>query len=304
MDGRRRAGLRRRAPARCSSTSASTDDDLAKPTRVLSGGQRKLVGLAACLLRDPDVLLLDEPEAHLDVEARERMEQLMRGFDGAVVAVSHDRYLLDETVAEIAELTRRTDPDVAGQLLGVHDRARARAAASAAGLRHAAEGDRAARGGDPPLQGLGAARRRRAAHQAGAQQAAPDRPDGEDRPARARAAQDRPRPSPACARRRTRRRARRRGCAARRPRDPRGRRPDRAARRARRRRRRKRRRQVRAAAHARAASSRRSRASERPGRRFASAASRRIDAPTTRGRRRSSSCAAPRRSRRARRFRA
>ena len=81
------------------------DDDLGKPTRFLSGGQRKLVGLAACLLRDPDVLLLDEPEAHLDVEARERMERLMRSFDGAVVAVSHDRYLLDETVGEIAELT-------------------------------------------------------------------------------------------------------------------------------------------------------------------------------------------------------
>jgi len=81
------------------------DDDLAKPTRVLSGGQRKLVGLAACLLRDPDVLLLDEPEAHLDVEARERLEVLMRTFDGAVVAVSHDRYLLDETVRDIAELT-------------------------------------------------------------------------------------------------------------------------------------------------------------------------------------------------------
>ena len=81
------------------------DDDLAKPTRVLSGGQRKLVGLAACLLRDPDVLLLDEPEAHLDVEAREHLEILMRTFDGAVVAVSHDRYLLDETVTEIAELS-------------------------------------------------------------------------------------------------------------------------------------------------------------------------------------------------------
>jgi ATP-binding cassette subfamily F protein 3 len=81
------------------------DDDLEKPTRVLSGGQRKLVGLATCLLRDPDVLLLDEPEAHLDVEARERMEVLMRSFDGAVVAVSHDRYLLDETVGEIAELS-------------------------------------------------------------------------------------------------------------------------------------------------------------------------------------------------------
>jgi ATP-binding cassette subfamily F protein 3 len=81
------------------------DDDTAKPTRLLSGGQRKLVGLAACLLRDPDVLLLDEPEAHLDVEARELVEELMQSFDGAVVSVSHDRYLLDETVSQIAELS-------------------------------------------------------------------------------------------------------------------------------------------------------------------------------------------------------
>jgi len=80
------------------------EDDLDKPTRVLSGGQRKLAALAACLAQDPDVLLLDEPEAHLDVEARERMEKLMRDFDGSVVSVSHDRYLLDETVSQIAEL--------------------------------------------------------------------------------------------------------------------------------------------------------------------------------------------------------
>jgi ATP-binding cassette, subfamily F, member 3 len=81
------------------------DDDLTKPTRVLSGGQRKLVGLAGCLMEEPDVLLLDEPEAHLDVEAREHTEQLVRSFGGAVVAVSHDRYLLDETVSQIAELS-------------------------------------------------------------------------------------------------------------------------------------------------------------------------------------------------------
>jgi ATP-binding cassette, subfamily F, member 3 len=81
------------------------EDDLVKPTRLLSGGQRKLVGLAVALLRDPDVLLLDEPEAHLDVDARERLEAMIGAFDGAVAAVSHDRYLLDETVSQTAELS-------------------------------------------------------------------------------------------------------------------------------------------------------------------------------------------------------
>ncbi len=80
------------------------EDDLERPTLLLSGGERKLAALAACLVQQPDVLLLDEPEAHLDVAARERMESLMRDFDGAVVSVSHDRYLLDETVSQIAEL--------------------------------------------------------------------------------------------------------------------------------------------------------------------------------------------------------
>jgi ATP-binding cassette, subfamily F, member 3 len=76
------------------------------PSDVRSGGQRKLVALAAALAGDPGLLLLDEPETHLDAEARARLETAIREFDGAVVLVSHDRYLLDETVSSIAELDR------------------------------------------------------------------------------------------------------------------------------------------------------------------------------------------------------
>jgi ATP-binding cassette subfamily F protein 3 len=81
-------------------------DELESPTSALSGGRRKLVELASCLVREPDVLLLDEPEAHLDDVARARLEGLVRTFPGAVVAVSHDRYLLDETVSAIGSLDR------------------------------------------------------------------------------------------------------------------------------------------------------------------------------------------------------
>jgi ATP-binding cassette subfamily F protein 3 len=78
--------------------------DMELPIGALSGGRRKLVALSACLIQNPDVLLLDEPEAHLDADRRERLEALIRAFGRAVVVVSHDRYLLDETVEEIAEL--------------------------------------------------------------------------------------------------------------------------------------------------------------------------------------------------------
>jgi ATP-binding cassette subfamily F protein 3 len=82
--------------------------ELTLPTRVLSGGQRKLIGLAAAIVQDPQLLLLDEPEAHLDLEGRERLEWLMTRFGGGILAVSHDRYLLDETVTDIASLDAGT----------------------------------------------------------------------------------------------------------------------------------------------------------------------------------------------------
>ncbi|MGH3103244.1 MAG: ribosomal protection-like ABC-F family protein [Gaiellaceae bacterium] len=81
-------------------------EELALPTSALSGGQRKLVELAACLARSPDVMLLDEPEAHLDAVGRSLLEELVGTLGGAVVVVSHDRYLLDETVGAIASLDR------------------------------------------------------------------------------------------------------------------------------------------------------------------------------------------------------
>jgi ATP-binding cassette, subfamily F, member 3 len=82
------------------------EHDLTLPTTALSGGQRKLASLAACLIRDPDLLLLDEPETHLDADRRELLGEVIAGFPGAVVTVSHDRYLLDDTVNRIVELDR------------------------------------------------------------------------------------------------------------------------------------------------------------------------------------------------------
>jgi ATP-binding cassette, subfamily F, member 3 len=78
--------------------------ELTKPLAVLSGGQKKLVGLARLLLVRPDILLLDEPDNHLDLPGKMFLENLIREYEGTVVLISHDRYLLDAAVTHIAEL--------------------------------------------------------------------------------------------------------------------------------------------------------------------------------------------------------
>lgn len=70
----------------------------------LSGGQKKLLGLAKLLVTRPDILLLDEPDNHLDMKGKEFLEDYITNYPGGVVIVSHDRYLLDVVADEIAEL--------------------------------------------------------------------------------------------------------------------------------------------------------------------------------------------------------
>ncbi|WP_078578193.1 ribosomal protection-like ABC-F family protein [Salipaludibacillus agaradhaerens] len=70
----------------------------------ISGGEKTKVCLAVLLLKKPDLLLLDEPTNHLDLEAVEWLTGFLKGVDGTVVIVSHDRYFLDDTVTKIMDL--------------------------------------------------------------------------------------------------------------------------------------------------------------------------------------------------------
>jgi ATP-binding cassette ChvD family protein len=72
----------------------------------LSGGERRRVALCRLLLRSPDLLLLDEPTNHLDAESVAWLEQFLKSYPGTVVAVTHDRYFLDNVAGWILELDR------------------------------------------------------------------------------------------------------------------------------------------------------------------------------------------------------
>ena len=95
--------------------------------KTLSGGEKRRVALCRILLGRPDMLLLDEPTNHLDAESVAWLERFLKDYTGTVVAVTHDRYFLDDVAEWILELDRGRGLSVQGQLLVV-----ARAEASAA----------------------------------------------------------------------------------------------------------------------------------------------------------------------------
>ncbi|HEX8130739.1 MAG TPA: ATP-binding cassette domain-containing protein, partial [Pyrinomonadaceae bacterium] len=76
------------------------------PVKILSGGEKRRVALCRLLLQQPDILLLDEPTNHLDAESVSWLEQHLQKYPGTVIAVTHDRYFLDNVAGWILELDR------------------------------------------------------------------------------------------------------------------------------------------------------------------------------------------------------
>ena len=76
------------------------------PVNVISGGERRRVALCRLLLKKPDILLLDEPTNHLDAESVAWLEEHLRRYEGTIIAVTHDRYFLDNVAGWILELDR------------------------------------------------------------------------------------------------------------------------------------------------------------------------------------------------------
>jgi ATP-binding cassette subfamily F protein 3 len=105
-------------------------DDVYKPVRALSGGERGRLALALLALEGANFLLLDEPSNHLDIPAQEVLQQVLEQFEGTILLVSHDRYLIDRLATQIWELrdgVLHVFPGTYAEMLASRERALERA---------------------------------------------------------------------------------------------------------------------------------------------------------------------------------
>jgi ATP-binding cassette subfamily F protein 3 len=84
-------------------------DDVFKPVSVLSGGERGRLALAKLALGGANLLLLDEPTNHLDIPSQEILQQVLADYEGTILLVSHDRYLIDALATQIWEIDERQE---------------------------------------------------------------------------------------------------------------------------------------------------------------------------------------------------
>ena len=132
-----------------------SDDDAFKTVRSLSGGERSRLALAKMALGNANLLVLDEPTNHLDIYSRAALEDVLTGFAGTVIFVSHDRYLIDALathVWEIAGGTLTTHRGGWAEYLADRERRRATAVPPRGGSGRAPEGQRDSRRAPDPRQ--------------------------------------------------------------------------------------------------------------------------------------------------------
>jgi ATP-binding cassette subfamily F protein 3 len=91
-----------------------TGEDVYKPISVLSGGEKSRVALVKLMLSGANFLLLDEPTNHLDINSREALEESIVGFDGTVLAVSHDRYFINKLATRVVVMSNHSVSDFKG----------------------------------------------------------------------------------------------------------------------------------------------------------------------------------------------
>ncbi|MEZ4833666.1 MAG: ABC-F family ATP-binding cassette domain-containing protein [Caldilineaceae bacterium] len=119
-------------------------EDVFKSVRMLSGGERARLALAILALEGANFLLLDEPSNHLDIPAQEILQEVLEHFDGTILLVSHDRYLIDQLATQIWELREgrlHITPHSYQEYLSLREAQQAQAAAEAAEQRSARNGD-------------------------------------------------------------------------------------------------------------------------------------------------------------------